>query len=377
MIPFTSFKFFIFSFLVVTILVIFKKIISRHIKYNVLLSLLTWLFLLSLGFQGFLLCLFIVYCYVVYYLCCYKNFIKSVLLVSITIALPMIIYKTGLVSSKFAFVGLSYITFRTVQMVVDSKNNPPLRILSFVCFTLFPPTLLAGPIDRSYRFVEDLEKGYDEINIENLLSGWRLVLVGLLMKYVFANLISYYWMDNIILGSKDFLMMAWSAYSYYFFLYFDFAGYSLMAIGLAKMIGINVPINFNRPYLSKNPQDFWRRFHITLGSWLNDYLFKPTYKYLNGYSRLREHKLLIQNASLMLTFIVMGCWNGFKLHYFLSGFLFGLYSVSHNTYVFYCKKNKTDMFSAVPVYLGNFIKIFLMFNASVLALYFFSGRAPL
>jgi membrane protein involved in D-alanine export len=143
------------------------------------------------------------------------------------------------------------------------------------------------------------------------------------------------------------------------------------------MIGINVPINFNHPYLAINPQDFWRRFHITLGSWLTDYFFKPIYKYLHSFKLLKGKRLLIQNISIILTFLLMGMWNGLTWYYIFSGFLFGMYSTIHNSYVVYVKRGGYDMFNVFPQIISINLKRFLMINGAVIALYFFSGRVPI
>ena len=201
------------------------------------------------------------------------------------IAIPMIIHKMD-ISPIFKILGISYITFRTIQAMVDSHNYGKLSFIEFTSFLLFPTTLLAEPIDRSYRFQEDLKKGYENLTFSNIGKGWDILIVGVLFKFVFAELVNKFWLYTIDENSVVLLDMINSAYSYTIYLFFDFAGYSAMAVGLSIMIGINVPMNFNHPYLAPNPQDFWRRFHITLGSWLTAYFFKPLYKYLHNFNIL-------------------------------------------------------------------------------------------
>jgi len=277
----------------------------------------------------------------------------------------------------FKIIGISYITFRTIQAIVDSHNYGKLSFFEFTSFLLFPTTLLAGPIDRSYRFQEDLQKGYENLTLANILKGWEILVVGVLFKFVFAKLVTMYWLGKIDENSILFFDMANSAYAYTTYLFFDFAGYSAMAVGLSIMMGIFVPMNFNHPYLAPNPQDFWRRFHITLGSWLTDYFFKPLYKYLHNFDLLKKRKLLIQNIAITCTFLLMGVWNGLNWYFIFSGFLFGIYSSIHNSYVLYVKKGGYDYFSFFPDIISINLKRFLMINAAVFALYFFSGRVPL
>ena len=105
-----------------------------------------------------------------------------------------------------------------------------------------------------------------------------------------------YWLGKI--DENSILFLIWQiVHMHTQLIFFDFAGYSAMAVGLSIMMGIFVPMNFNHPYLAPNPQDFWRRFHITLGSWLTDYFFKPLYKYLHNFDFLKKRKLLIQNIA--------------------------------------------------------------------------------
>ncbi len=202
------------------------------------------------------------------------------------------------------------------------------------------------------------------------------MIVGILFKFVFADAVNRFWLSNSDASSRYLLDMINSGYAYTTYLYFDFAGYSAMAVGLSIMMGIFVPKNFNQPYLAPNPQDFWRRFHITLGSWLTDYFFKPIYKYLHSFKVLKGRRLLIQNISIIATFLLMGFWNGLTWYYIFSGFLFGIYSAIHNTYVVHVKKGGYDIFSYFPPVVSLNLKRFLMLNAAVLALYFFSGRVP-
>ena len=151
-----------------------------------------------------------------------------------------------------------------------------------------------------------------------------------------------------------------------------------MALGIGKMMGINVPLNFRNPFFSVNPQDFWRRFHISLGEWLKDYFFTPLYMLLTRNKRLKKYPLTRQNLAMIMTFLLMGCWNGFNFRYILSGFLFGVFSAVHNSYVYLCKKNGRDVFfGKLPPLAVKIISIFIMFNLVAIALYIFSGRCPM
>ena len=331
--PFYGIKFFLISLLTIVAIIWFKKFWQNVISYEQLIGLLTVSYLLLFLPNKFYLIAFLFYTYFIYYYFTEFKPTTHILKPSLLIALPMILFKFD-VEPFYNILGISYITFRSVQMMVDYKNYGRLNFINFTSFLLFPPTLLAGPIDRSYRFQNDINAGYQNINTDNFFIGWRILLIGILFKFVIADFIDLFWLSKLNAESKNIVDMANNAYAYTVFLYFDFAGYSAMAIGLAKMIGINIPINFNKPYLAENPQAFWRRFHITLGAWLTDYFFKPIYKYLHQFHILKGRRLLIQNMAIIATFLLMGMWNGLEFHYIFSGFLFGFYSAIHNSYVY-------------------------------------------
>jgi membrane protein involved in D-alanine export len=376
--PFSGFNFFILAFLFIFILHFIKHtVVSNYIAYkNILfISVVSYIYYFIPHSSSNAIFYFLLYSYGVYFIFVRTDY-QKILFPMIVIALPMILYKFD-VEPMYKIIGISYITFRSVQAMVDSKNQGSMSFVEFTSFLLFPTTLLAGPIDRSYRFQEDLKNGYKNLNLKNIGKGWDILILGILFKFVIADAVNRFWLSNSDATSKNILDMINSGYAYTTYLYFDFAGYSAMAVGLSIMIGIFVPMNFNHPYLAPNPQDFWRRFHITLGLWLTDYFFKPLYKYLHGFKFLKGRRLLIQNISIVSTFLLMGFWNGLTWYYILSGFLFGIYSAIHNSYIVYVKKGGYDIFSYFPKVISINLKRFLMINASVLALYFFSGRVPI
>ena len=142
-------------------------------------------------------------------------------------------------------------------------------------------------------------------------------------------------------------------------------------------MGIDVPFNFDKPFLSRNPQDFWRRFHKTLGDWLKDYFFTPFYMFFSRKKSLKSYPLLRQNIAMFSTFLLMGCWNGFQKNFIISGILFGIYSVVHNSYLHYCKKKKRDIvFGNLNESVVKWISIFIMINFAAFSIYIFSGRCP-
>ena len=373
--PFSGINFFVIMFGFIAFLHVFKNFLSTFISYKNLLFISVIAYILICMPDFYEIFIFLIYVYFVYWFFVSKKY-QNVVIPMLVIALPMILHKLD-INPIFKIIGISYITFRTIQSIVDSHNYGKLSFIEFTSFLLFPTTLLAGPIDRSYRFQEDLQKGYENLTLSNIGKGWDILIVGVLFKFIFAEFVNKFWLSTIDENSVVLFDMANSAYAYTTYLFFDFAGYSAMAVGLSIMIGISIPMNFNHPYLAPNPQDFWRRFHITLGTWLTDYFFKPLYKYLHNFEFLKGRRLLIQNLAIISTFLLMGMWNGFTWYFIFSGFLFGIYSAIHNIYVVYVKKGGFDYFTIFPEIISINLKRFLMINGAVLALYFFSGRVPI
>jgi membrane protein involved in D-alanine export len=297
---------------------------------------------------------------------------------ALLLVLPMVLVKASFQTDLIAFAGLSYITFRTIQVYLDNNaSEKPANIIDYILFMLFPFTLLIGPIDRFQRFKNDLNGGYGRLNGKQLSDGWQILLLGIVQKFVLAELVNRYWLSPLHAESKAAADVLNNMYAYAFFLYFDFAGYSSMAAGLGKMFGIDVPENFNNPFFAVNPQDFWRRWHITLGDWLREYIFRPYYKWISGKKRLKNFPLFKQNSGLFIIFVIMGLWNGFRGNFILSGCIFGLYSVVHNSYIYYSRKRGRDIiFGSLSEKSVRWISVLIMFNLTCIALYIFSGRCP-
>jgi membrane protein involved in D-alanine export len=278
-----------------------------------------------------------------------------------------------LFSKIFQIAGMSYVTFKVIQLYIDEKDREEtVSILNFFNFTTFSPTLLIGPIDRYNRFTANVEDGYNQINSKNFGKGFDNIVKGLLYKFIigeaiFRLILSHLENDGSVVYHLSYM------YTYLFYLYFDFAGYCLLAIGFGNLIGIDVPFNFDKPFLAVNPKEFWKRWHKTLGDWLNDYFFKPIFKELTTKKVFKS--IQRQNIALFLTFTLMGFWNGISVYYVASGMLFGLYSVIHNYYFYLCQKNKRDVvFGSMNPKLIRVISIFILFNAVAFAIYVFSGK---
>lgn len=320
--------------------------------------------------------LFLFICFYTLYLFVYRfngKFTQAICIVLTVI--PIVCIKLD-VSPLMNLVGVSYLVFRMIQMLAESNYSKKLNAIDTFNFLFFPPSLLAGPIDHSVRFTKEIDS-HLELRSWPILSGWESFILGVSYKFIICAFIQKYLIMEVDFKSPLLLDILKAMYSYTLYFFFDLAGYSAMAIGIGKMIGINLPRNFNLPFIALNPVDFWKRFHISLGTWLGDYVFKPFYKALKKIHFLRNHKLLSQNIALFSTFLVMGFWNGFQLNYIISGGLFGVFSVTHHSYKILLGGKRYDLFTLLPDVISANLKRFLMFHAASFSLYIFNGQFPI
>jgi membrane protein involved in D-alanine export len=386
--PFTSSWFFIYLLATVGLFYTIKLIFRTKIKYSWLIAFSSFTYLVLLFPKPFQLLGVLVYYYFIYYFLGRKLKYEKLLLPIILLSLPMFFMKLLVFVPQTFFLkqfenplmnilqiaGMSYITFKVIQLYIDEKDKEKtVSILNFFNFTTFVPTLLIGPIDRYSRFTTNVENGYVQMNYTNFTKGFDCFIKGLLYKFIIGEAINRLVLSHLVSDGSLVYHLSYM-YAYLFYLFFDFAGYCLLAIGFGNFIGIDVPFNFDKPFLAVNPKEFWKRWHKTLGDWLNDYFFKPIFKEL---TTKKSFKLSIQrqNVALFLTFTLMGFWNGISFYYVVSGMLFGLYSVIHNYYFYLCQKNKRDViFGKMNPKLIRGISIFIMFNAVAFSIYIFSGK---
>ncbi len=204
-------------------------------------------------------------------------------------------------------IGISFFTFQKISYVVDVYRGvrPPLRnYFDHALYVALFPQLIAGPIVRYNEIADDLLDRRESINADNRLLGIFRFALGLGKKVLIANVLGKE-ADVIFAISPGELTtnQAWfGALCYTFQIYFDFSGYSDMAIGLGRMMGFHFPENFNNPYISKSITEFWRRWHITLSNWMRDYLYIPL-----GGNRVSQKRLYI---NLWIVFLISGLWHG-------------------------------------------------------------------
>jgi alginate O-acetyltransferase complex protein AlgI len=212
-----------------------------------------------------------------------------------------------------AWLGISYLLFRLLHVLLESRRNPlpDLKLGEMIVYALFPASFIAGPIDRFPRFKSDLDRVDQPFTFNFATDGAWLILIGAFKKFVIADFLARLPLDISQYPNSTPAPYLWLAlYGYGLLLYFDFSGYTDMALGAARLIGFRLPENFNAPYLKTNLARFWQAWHITLSSWARDYVFLPLARTL----RMRAEWLPANGAALIChlsTMLVIGLWHGF------------------------------------------------------------------
>jgi alginate O-acetyltransferase complex protein AlgI len=217
-------------------------------------------------------------------------------------------------------VGISFYTFQTLSYTIDvyrGKLKPEPSFVKFAVFVSFFPQLVAGPIVRAKDFIPQINLP-TKITAQDWELGLKMIFLGLFKKIIIADSLAYLAVDAIFdnpaaYSSFDLLI---GLYAYTFQIYCDFSGYSDIAIGVALLLGFRLPINFNRPYLAQSPSDFWKRWHISLSSWLRDYLYIS----LGG----NRFGAFFTYRNLIITMVLGGLWHGAALNFVLWGAFHGV-----------------------------------------------------
>ena len=286
---------------------------------------------------------------------------------------PLVINKVFALTSLhlLAFIGISYMSFKTIQIMLEISDGlikEKISIKDYLQFLLFFPTVSAGPIDRSRRFLKEINEVMPRKEYLELAGdGVYRIVLGLLYKVVLSTYV--YQMLLALNNTGTVIYSIKYMYLYTLYLFFDFAGYSLMAVGSSNILGIQTPMNFNKPFLSVDIKDFWVRWHITLSTWLRDFVFS---RVLMQAIRKKWFKNRLHNATYayMINMLVMGFWHGLSISYIVYGFYHGVLMAGFEVYQkksnFY-KKNKNK----------NWYKLlswFVTMNLVMIGFFIFSGE---
>ncbi|MEC5241018.1 D-alanyl-lipoteichoic acid biosynthesis protein DltB [Bacillus mycoides] len=228
--------------------------------------------------------------------------------------LPLILAKIAPFVPELHFIvfaGMSYVTFRAVQMVFEVRDNliKELSFFNFWEFVLFFPAISSGPIDRYRRFQKDIQKPPSAEEYQKLLyTGINRIFQGFLYKFIIAHLITTYLVKAVFANQDTLLSNVIFMYATSMQLFFDFAGYSAFVIGISYMMGIKTPENFNKPFISRNIKDFWNRWHMSLSFWFRDFIYMR-FVFFATKKKLIKNRYTISYIGAFLNFFIMGIWH--------------------------------------------------------------------
>ncbi len=227
-------------------------------------------------------------------------------------------------------IGISFFTFHELSYIIDVYRGvkPPMKRLSdYAVYIMLFPQLIAGPIIRYNEISEQIQDRKKSINLDNCIAGIFRFIIGLSKKVLIANVIGAE-ADKIFAMNYESMstQVAWlGALAYTFQIYFDFSGYSDMAIGLARMMGFIFPENFNLPYISRNITEFWKRWHMSLSRWMRDYLYIPL-----GGNRVSKKRMYF---NLCLVFLISGFWHGAQWTFIFWGAYHGILLIADRLFL--------------------------------------------
>ena len=315
---------------------------------------------------------FIIYQYVLVFIAQRMDSKRLKPLVMLSI-LPLVVNKVFAITQLhlLAFIGISYMSFKTIQIMLEISDGlikEKISAKDYLQFLLFFPTVSAGPIDRSRRFLKEMNEVMPRKEYLELAGdGVYRIVLGLLYKIVLST---YVYQMLLALNNTDIVVYSIKyMYLYTLYLFFDFAGYSLMAVGSSNILGIQTPMNFNKPFLSVDIKDFWTRWHITLSTWLRDFVFS---RVLMQVIRKKWFKNRLHNATYayMVNMLVMGFWHGLSVSYIVYGFYHGVLMAGFEVYQkksnFYKKNKNKDWYKL--------LSWFVTMNLVMIGFFIFSGE---
>jgi alginate O-acetyltransferase complex protein AlgI len=241
-------------------------------------------------------------------------------------------------------IGISFFTFHEMSYIIDvyrGVKKPMTNIGNYALYILFFPQLIAGPIIRFNEISDQIEDRSYQYTVDNQLLGFIRFFIGLAKKILIANVLGAEADRIFAMGGADLTTpLAWiGILAYAFQIYFDFSGYSDMAIGLARVMGFVFPENFNNPYISQNITEFWRRWHMSLSRWMRDYL----------YISLGGNKVSVPRMyfNLSFVFLISGFWHGAQWNFILWGAYHGILLMADRLFLIKLLKKTGKIFSII------------------------------
>ena len=270
-------------------------------------------------------------------------------LVSLLSLLPIIFVKVqpaiNGTQSLLGFLGISYLTFRSVGIIIELRDGviKDLKMWEYLRFLLFMPTFSSGPIDRFKRFNENYQTIPERDELMDMLAeSVRYIMWGFLYKFILAHILG----EILLPPLKNLALQTGGFFNYYVVavmytfgleLFFDFAGYSMFAIAISNLMGIRSPINFNKPFLSRDLKEFWNRWHMSLSFWFRDFVFMRMVMVMTR-KKLFKNRNVTSSVAYILNMLLMGFWHGITWFYIVYGLFHGLGLVINDAWV---RKKKT------------------------------------
>ncbi|PMR65511.1 D-alanyl-lipoteichoic acid biosynthesis protein DltB [Streptococcus intermedius] len=287
--------------------------------------------------------------------------------------------------SLLGFLGISYLTFRSVGMIIELRDGvlKEFSLWEFLRFMLFMPTFSSGPIDRFKRFNEDYETipERDEL-LDMLETSVQYIMLGFLYKFILAHIFG----SMILPPLKQYALQMGGIFNLptlgvmYVFgldLFFDFAGYSMFALAVSNLMGIKSPINFNKPFVSRDLKEFWNRWHMSLSFWFRDFVFMRLVTVLIR-NKVFKNRNTTSSVAYIINMLVMGFWHGVTWYYIAYGLFHGLGLVVNDVWLRKKKTvNKERKKKNLPLLPDNkwtqAVGIFITFNVVMFSFLIFSG----
>ena len=325
----------------------FKK---RFAWYEVLVSLFFISTMLIGGKTNQLTALAIYLCWQILLILFYKYYRKSkdskwvFYLVSFLSLIPIIFVKFQPAihgtQSLLGFLGISYLTFRSVGLIIELRDGviESLTLWEFLRFLLFMPTFSSGPIDRFKRFNENYKQipGREDL-MDMLEEAVKYIMLGSLYKFILAHILG----EILLPPLKNLAVQTGGIFNLYALgvmytfgleLFFDFAGYSMFALAISNLMGIRSPINFNKPFLSRDLKEFWNRWHMSLSFWFRDFVFMRMVMVLTR-KKVFKNRNVTSSVAYILNMLIMGFWHGVTWYYIAYGLFHGLGLVINDAWI--------------------------------------------
>ncbi|MBN8654971.1 MAG: MBOAT family protein [Anaerolineae bacterium] len=283
---------------------------------------------------------------------------------------------TNVSINDFRWLGFSYVAFRLIHTIRDKQSGryPSVDVGEFITYVIFFPAFTAGPIDRLERFIKDLRGSDWQSDIP--AAGQRL-LIGLFKKFVIADALALIALNDTNATQVTSTFWMWViVYAYAFQIYFDFSGYTDIALGIAQLLGIKLPENFASPYLKPNLTQFWNNWHMTLTQWFRAYFFNPVTRWLRLWHKPMSIPMMIL-LTQVATMLLIGFWHGVTWNFTLWGLWHGLGLFIHNRWND-ATKAKAAAWATTPVKQAvlNISGILLTFHFVAIGWIFFALSSP-